>query len=67
MWPLKQPGRGREFAVVADEVRKLAEKTMEATKKVATNIQGFQKSIKENVKISHKTNSCVSNANVYVS
>ena len=40
---------GRGFAVVADEVRKLAERTMEATKEVATVIQGIQQSTKESI------------------
>jgi methyl-accepting chemotaxis protein len=35
--------QGRGFAVVADEVRKLAEKTVEATKEIATQISGIQK------------------------
>lgn len=37
---------GRGFAVVADEVRKLAEKTVEATKEVASAIQGIRGSMK---------------------
>ena len=36
---------GRGFAVVADEVRKLAEKTMEATRQVAANINKLRESI----------------------
>jgi methyl-accepting chemotaxis protein len=35
--------QGRGFAVVADEVRKLAEKTVEATKEIASQISGIQK------------------------
>jgi methyl-accepting chemotaxis protein len=35
---------GKGFAVVADEVRKLAEKTMNATKEVASVVQGIQSS-----------------------
>lgn len=35
---------GKGFAVVADEVRKLAEKTMNATKQVASVVQGIQNS-----------------------
>ena len=40
---------GRGFAVVADEVRKLAEKTMEATKEVGSNIQAIQQSARTNI------------------
>ena len=39
---------GRGFAVVADEVRKLAEKTMDATKEVATVLSGIQEETKKN-------------------
>ncbi len=35
--------QGRGFAVVADEVRKLAEKTVEATKEIASQITDIQK------------------------
>jgi methyl-accepting chemotaxis protein len=35
--------QGRGFAVVADEVRKLAEKTVDATKEIASQITGIQK------------------------
>ncbi|MBI5178479.1 MAG: methyl-accepting chemotaxis protein [Nitrospinae bacterium] len=35
--------QGRGFAVVADEVRKLAERTMTATKQIATTIKSIQK------------------------
>jgi methyl-accepting chemotaxis protein len=41
---------GRGFAVVADEVRKLAEKTMNATKEVGTNITAIQSSARGNIK-----------------
>jgi methyl-accepting chemotaxis protein len=34
--------QGRGFAVVADEVRKLAERTTDATKRIATMIKGIQ-------------------------
>ena len=40
---------GRGFAVVADEVRKLAEKTMNATKEVATVIADIGSGVKENI------------------
>lgn len=40
---------GRGFAVVADEVRKLAEKTMEATKEVASVITGIQTGARESI------------------
>lgn len=40
---------GRGFAVVADEVRKLAEKTMDATKEVASAIGSIQEAANENV------------------
>ena len=40
---------GRGFAVVADEVRKLAEKTMEATQEVGTNINAIQQSARVNI------------------
>ncbi len=40
---------GRGFAVVADEVRKLAEKTMDATHEVGTNIRAIQQSAKSNI------------------
>lgn len=40
---------GRGFAVVADEVRKLAEKTMEATSKVAQTVEAIQKDTQSNI------------------
>ena len=40
---------GRGFAVVADEVRKLAEKTMTATKEVATVIADIDSGVRENI------------------
>jgi methyl-accepting chemotaxis protein len=40
---------GRGFAVVADEVRKLAEKTMQATQEVGSNISAIQNSARTNV------------------
>jgi len=40
---------GRGFAVVADEVRKLAEKTMQATQEVGSNISAIQDSARQNV------------------
>ena len=40
---------GRGFAVVADEVRKLAEKTMQATQEVGTNITAIQASARRNI------------------
>ncbi|SDN65588.1 methyl-accepting chemotaxis protein [Desulfonauticus submarinus] len=46
---------GRGFAVVADEVRKLAEKTMAATKEVATYIGQIQDSAQENIFETTKT------------
>jgi methyl-accepting chemotaxis protein len=41
---------GRGFAVVADEVRKLAEKTMSATKEVASVVHGIQSGTKTSLK-----------------
>ncbi|MFW5486908.1 MAG: methyl-accepting chemotaxis protein [Desulfovibrio sp.] len=43
---------GRGFAVVADEVRKLAEKTMNATKEVATAISNIQTGTENSLKAS---------------
>lgn len=43
--------QGRGFAVVADEVRKLAERTTEATKKIATMIKSIQKETDLAVKV----------------
>ena len=40
---------GRGFAVVADEVRKLAEKTMQATQEVGSNIRAIQQSAQLNI------------------
>ncbi|WP_236615075.1 methyl-accepting chemotaxis protein [Desulfovibrio sp. X2] len=40
---------GRGFAVVADEVRKLAEKTMTATKEVASAVAGIRQSVEKSV------------------
>ncbi|WP_462323889.1 methyl-accepting chemotaxis protein [Desulfoplanes sp.] len=41
---------GRGFAVVADEVRKLAEKTMSATKEVASVVHGIQNGTQTSLK-----------------
>jgi len=41
---------GRGFAVVADEVRKLAEKTMSATKEVASVVHGIQSGTKTSLR-----------------
>ncbi|MGM0610334.1 MAG: methyl-accepting chemotaxis protein [Thermodesulfobacteriota bacterium] len=46
---------GRGFAVVADEVRKLAEKTMGATKEVATYVGSIQESAQKNMQNTDKT------------
>ena len=40
---------GRGFAVVADEVRKLAEKTMDATRQVVSNIGSIQQSVRKSM------------------
>ncbi len=53
---------GRGFAVVADEVRKLAEKTMLATKDVATAIGSVQGSAKENMRVMDDTYAAVHEA-----
>ncbi len=44
---------GRGFAVVADEVRKLADRTVHATKQIATMVQGIQKETGLAVKTMH--------------
>ncbi|HAS88380.1 MAG TPA: chemotaxis protein [Desulfovibrio sp.] len=49
---------GRGFAVVADEVRKLAEKTMDATNEVGSNIQAIQSATDTNLR---NVNSAVEN------
>ncbi|MFC5469992.1 methyl-accepting chemotaxis protein [Cohnella suwonensis] len=41
--------QGRGFAVVADEVRKLAERSIDATKQIASIVQGMQKSAESSV------------------
>ena len=48
--------QGRGFAVVADEVRKLAERTTEATKKIANMIKGIQKDTDVAVKVMQNGN-----------
>nr|WP_261381352.1 methyl-accepting chemotaxis protein [Paenibacillus cremeus] len=42
--------QGRGFAVVADEVRKLAERSGDATKEIASIIQGMQNNTRDSVK-----------------
>lgn len=49
---------GRGFAVVADEVRKLAEKTMDATNEVGSNIKAIQSATDSNLR---NMNSAVEN------
>lgn len=49
--------QGRGFAVVADEVRKLAERSMGATKQIATIITGMQKNTQNSVQKVHETSS----------
>ncbi len=41
--------QGRGFAVVADEVRKLAERVTDATKEIASLIDGIQKGVNESI------------------
>ena len=50
---------GRGFAVVADEVRKLAEKTMQATSEVGSNISAIQHSARVNVEAVDKASKAV--------
>jgi methyl-accepting chemotaxis protein len=50
---------GRGFAVVADEVRKLAEKTMSATKDVATFITAMQQSTRKNIDKTDETSKAI--------
>lgn len=47
--------QGRGFSVVADEVRKLAERSGEATKQIATIIQGMQENTKRSVSAVQET------------
>ncbi|THB65199.1 MAG: methyl-accepting chemotaxis protein [Desulfovibrio sp.] len=51
---------GRGFAVVADEVRKLAEKTMTATKDVASHVQDIQGAVRDNLEKKDRSNQAVS-------
>ena len=53
---------GRGFAVVADEVRKLAEKTMQATNEVGSNISAIQHSARVNVEAVDKASKAVASA-----
>lgn len=53
---------GRGFAVVADEVRKLAEKTMLATKDVASAIGNVRQSAEDNIKTMEDAYAAVRNA-----
>lgn len=46
---------GRGFAVVADEIRKLAERSMEATKEIATVIKQVQNETKAAIKATEET------------
>lgn len=48
--------QGRGFAVVADEVRKLAERTTEATKKIAVMIKSIQLETDSAVNVMHNGN-----------
>ncbi|MHC1710804.1 MAG: methyl-accepting chemotaxis protein [Solidesulfovibrio sp.] len=54
---------GRGFAVVADEVRKLAEKTMTATKDVATFITAMQQSTRKNIEKTDETSKAIQEGN----
>jgi len=58
---------GRGFAVVADEVRKLAEKTMAATKEVASRIHTIQASSRVNRSDMERASSVVAEANTLAS
>ena len=53
---------GRGFAVVADEVRKLAEKTMEATREVGSNISSIQETTRLSIAAMEKAVSAVTQA-----
>ncbi len=53
--------QGRGFAVVADEVRKLAERTTEATKKIAQMIKDIQSEVQGAVEGMNKGNDEVTN------
>jgi len=53
---------GRGFAVVADEVRKLAEKTMNATREVASRIEGIQNGVERTGKDMEETSRRVDQA-----
>lgn len=53
--------QGRGFAVVADEVRKLAERTTEATKKIAEMIKGIQRDTEIAVRMMQNGNAEVTN------
>lgn len=53
---------GRGFAVVADEVRKLAERTMTATKEVASAITGIQESTRSSIQSVARTEGNLSSA-----
>ena len=51
---------GRGFAVVADEVRKLAEKTMEATKQVASAVKAIQSGAEHNIHAMEESSNFIS-------
>ncbi|MDL2267262.1 methyl-accepting chemotaxis protein [Desulfovibrio sp. OttesenSCG-928-G15] len=53
---------GRGFAVVADEVRKLAERTMEATTQVGSNITAIQQSARVNIEAMGNASKAVGDA-----